>query len=68
MPKFDPYKPPMSLQESERLLRDADQQASMNRSFKLTLALIPAGLLLLVFVLCLIYGVSGLAGIFSRLF
>ena len=26
MPKFDPYKPPMSLDESERLLRSADQQ------------------------------------------
>lgn len=25
MPKFDPYKPPMSLDESERLLRAADQ-------------------------------------------
>lgn len=26
MPKFDPYRPPMSLDESERLLQAADQE------------------------------------------
>ncbi len=68
MANFDPNKRPMTLDESERLLRSADQATSMKRSLKLTMALVPAALVLLVFVLCLIYGVSGLAGLVSRVF
>lgn len=44
MAKFDPYKKPMSVQESEQLLRDADKHDATKAHFQSNLMI--AGLLL----------------------
>ncbi|UIS65480.1 replicase [Acidovorax phage AP1] len=44
MAKFDPYKKPMSVQESEQLLRDADKYDATKAHFQSNLMI--AGLLL----------------------
>lgn len=72
MPKFDPYKPPMSLDESERLLRAADQEdfAKADRAQTLMilgLLAIFAGVAVGLWLLSLVIGPTpaGLIGFFA---
>jgi hypothetical protein len=64
---FDPRKPPMSLEESQRLLRDADAWESKKRSFRSTISMLPVAIVLGLFLFCMLSGFSWIANILARL-
>lgn len=55
-----------SLQESQDLLKAADAWESRKNSFGLTISLLPVLLILAIFVGCMLFGFSWIAGLIAR--
>jgi hypothetical protein len=60
------HRPPMSLQESKDLLKAADAWESRKNSFGLTISLLPVLLVLAIFIGCMLFGSSWIAGLIAR--
>lgn len=60
------HHPPMSLQESERLIKAADTWDSRKNSLGLTISLLPVLLILALFIGCMLFGFSWIAALIAR--